>query len=371
MEKRYFHIDFLKAIAITMVCSYHFQILHDQSNISLLNTAGYVRRFVFNTNVSCVSLFFMTSGAVLLNKPFDMAKHAKRLYRIIFQFIAWYLITTIFMILFGVVNITDYNITDFINHLFLSELPGIPYGHYWFIFTLIGIYLLLPFFYNSFADNGDKYKAIKILMLFLFICIFLSNEINTLIKVINVNVSTDNITKFIPFTNLNAIMIFFFILGGYIHKQYHKLKNIPIAYLVIVYLSGLLLLFIKFYIESSKIGSYDPIWSGYGSIGNLLMSASLFILVMRIDTFYEKISTSNSHSFIKLVFNVIQMVGMNTLAIFYIHEIIGTIVMPYVYSIAPYCGITINFAKAIIMVVLFSLIGEIIKKIPLLNKILT
>lgn len=371
MKKRYYYIDFIKAIAIIMVCSYHFQMLNNLSDIKQLNLEGYISRFFFNANASCVSLFFMASGAMLLNKQFDISKHKKRICRIIYQFFIWYIITTVITLLFGKLNMSDYNTVDYINHVFINELSGIPFGHYWFIFALVGTYILLPFFSNVYAEDDNKINVSMIIFIgFLFFLYFFMDGIGTIFKVFNIDIKIDNIASFQPFKNMNAIMILFFILGGYLHKEYRRLVNIPLLYVIFAYSIGLTLLFIKFYIISSKIGSYDPVWYGYGTISNLIMSSSLFIMVMKLDSVCDRYVLKDKHFFINIPISVVQTIGKNTLVIFYMHEIIGNIVMPYVYMKIPQCGILINLTKALIIVGVCTILGETIKKIPVLKRIL-
>ena len=73
---RYAYLDIVKCIAMVSVCLYHFPLIAPAAYASPLPAGVMVSRFFRGMNAVCVPLFMMVNGALLLNRPFDLKRHA-------------------------------------------------------------------------------------------------------------------------------------------------------------------------------------------------------------------------------------------------------------------------------------------------------
>lgn len=109
-----------------------------------------------------VPLFFMISGALLLNKIYEPISFLKRRYtRIFIPFFFWIAVAVLYRIfLMGY----GHSFYDIINIIFDE-------GYVWYIWTLAGIYLFIPVinpFINKFQLKGAEYYLIIWLITFVF-----------------------------------------------------------------------------------------------------------------------------------------------------------------------------------------------------------
>jgi surface polysaccharide O-acyltransferase-like enzyme len=82
----------------------------------------------------CVPLFFMTTGALLLPKPQAIVGVLKRAWRIIFVLVAWSFIYFVYLKFHGPVA----------SNWLAAILREPVVGHFWYLYTLIPIYFLVP-----------------------------------------------------------------------------------------------------------------------------------------------------------------------------------------------------------------------------------
>ncbi len=148
VKKRIFYFDEVRALAILFVILCHTTTMYQPYNYTnlhlaipgLLNMLGWVG----------VPLFFMISGALLLNREYALKDFFKRRFtRILYPFIFWMFITlTLQYVFLG----SGY-----------SQLFKVFFGvkrYTWFIWVMMGIYLILPVinsFIREFKMTGVKY----------------------------------------------------------------------------------------------------------------------------------------------------------------------------------------------------------------------
>lgn len=123
-KKRIFYLDLLRAIAILSVILCHaFQFYPNDFHwgyLAFINTFGYFG----------VPIFFILSGALLLNKEIKPKNfYKKRFSRIIFPYIFWVSITILLGYLF-------FGFRDNISLIILGQNK-----YTWFVWTLAGLYL--------------------------------------------------------------------------------------------------------------------------------------------------------------------------------------------------------------------------------------
>lgn len=144
VKKRIFYFDEIRALAILFVILCHTTTIYHPFNYSfsplaipsILNMLGWVG----------VPLFFMISGALLLNREYTLKDFFKRRFtRILYPFIFWMIITLslyYFFLGFGE-----------------KELLKVFFGdnrYTWFIWVMMGIYLILPVINSFIVEYGMK-----------------------------------------------------------------------------------------------------------------------------------------------------------------------------------------------------------------------
>lgn len=160
VKKRIFYFDELRFLAILCVILCHTTTMYKPyyyynpiiSIPGALNLLGYIG----------VPLFFMISGALLLNRDYTLKEFfKKRFSRILIPFIFWLIITV------------------YLHMTVLGTKPAVIikliYGvqsYTWFIWVMIGIYLILPVFNSFIKEYGTD--ALEWILIIWFITILLS-----------------------------------------------------------------------------------------------------------------------------------------------------------------------------------------------------
>lgn len=108
-----------------------------------------------------VPIFLMISGSLLLNRNYTLSEFMeKRFSRILIPFAFWSILMPILrMIIFN----RPWTFTEYYETLFFNQ--------YWFVWMLIGVYLLLPIL-NSFIKEYE-FKGLKYILIIWFISIIL------------------------------------------------------------------------------------------------------------------------------------------------------------------------------------------------------
>ena len=196
MKEREYSFDILRVIAMIMVIVIHVSNVYTRS-FNFIDSTSYLIALIFNT-ISRVSvpIFFMISGALLLDRKFELKKYKKRVLKILLLIVVWDILYLIWEYLFlG----TKY---DNLLHLFIE-----PYrAHLWFLYTLIIIYLLQPLF-KLILDKLNNTLKIVLFILWLFLS----------------TLSMYNSTVSNIFTIFSSIG--FFILGKYLSRYAAILKD--------------------------------------------------------------------------------------------------------------------------------------------------
>ncbi len=219
----------------------------------------------------CVPLFLMISGGLLLrenHKPIEFFK--KRVTRVIFPFIFWSLIysVTVFVYYSFTKDINISFIESVENFIFYKEnFRQIAY-HLWYVYTIIGIYLITPFIRNIFAKQGKK-PQLHFILIWLIIIILNADIFNfsELIK---------SVFKFFGFTC-------YFIAGYYLSNMKRFIsKKIKIILWILV---GFLILFtaVATYLITVENNGLDEEFFKYMSPNIILMSLLIFILISDIN----------------------------------------------------------------------------------------
>ena len=173
MNKRIFYLDFLRSFAIIMVV-----ILHSISEYIVRadlfdTTSWYVDLFLNAFSRTGVPIFFMISGCLILSSDAtaDFVKfYKKRIIHLTVPLVFWNIAYFIIKCALGQMN---FNVS-----LLLADLIncGTEY-HLWYLYTLIGIYLIAPFL-KMIIDRCSMKQLVWLLVLMLF-CTTIRPFVNT------------------------------------------------------------------------------------------------------------------------------------------------------------------------------------------------
>ena len=362
---RNYSLDILKILAICFVCSYHFSLNNvGFAHIDSFTFSSFINTLFFMINTMCIPLFFMVNGALLLNKPVNLKKHIKKSMVLILAFLIWRIIT-IFSI--GLANGLDFStvgLKNFINGIFLfGSFPGVDLAHFWFIPMLLSLYIMYPLFSYLFFNNEKQInKYVYVILVLLLAFMIIGGDFVLIQKCLFKKVYTNfsGIMNFNPFGLARSGYIFYFLLGGIIFKYKNSFKNIKWYIILSVFSFSLMWLFAYWHFQDVF---WDYIFGGYNLLPTVLMTTSLFLLCLKIPN--EKI---DKYKFLSCP---IKAVGGNTLTIYYTHWIIG---YTFLQTVVPYItkyGLFTNAIKAICFVVIGTLFGVVLKKIPIVKNLVS
>lgn len=289
---RLLSIDLLKIISIFFVVLSHVTLFF------LSNNGNDVYLYFFRQSGQLgVVLFFMCSGYFLLNNTrenqvdYILGKIKGILSVLLFWLCFYYLYDSFFISRFTAVDEVSFLTYFNVSH-HLSDAT-----HLWFIFSIIGLYILTPFIRCAFREaNAAGIKTMLIIM------VFVSNL--TL-----VNALTDYAFSFksipdnllLPFQTEGLIS---FLVGGYLGLIRPKVESFSFTHIM------LLILAVVSFSALSIISSCTGITFFYGKFYNILLQASsfcTFLFVMNVNI--------NSYP------SIIDDISKSVLGIYLIHNI--------------------------------------------------
>lgn len=359
-RNRYKYLDVLKVIAIFFVCMYHFWYGNDEISFAFFK---FLQEFFYPILSTCVPLFFVVNGALLLNrKSFDGQKHLKKLLVIFLQYCVWHGITIAVLGLCNDINFSALHKSQLLNiFLFLGNLDGVKVNHFWFLPVFCCIYLLYPFvrelFYKEHLDSNARISIVGLIVVIYF-CNFIVHDF-AIFKPISPyleNLDLYPIATFEPFNYQIGTMLTYFFAGGFLHKYRYKTEKIPIMGSVLIILAGLILSYGAVCVrEWMGDFDYDCVFDGYNTTGTFLCTVGIFLFASKLEDFLPSDG---------LLATGIQILGRNTMTVYYTHWFFGIIIaelIPMGY------GFFWNIFHAGMLVICGSLLGEIMKKVPVLK----
>lgn len=142
MKERNYNFDLMRIVACLMIICMHAPMPSEHANPLFLNTSGY-----FTAPGLC--LFFIISGALLLPVKTDTFTFLKkRLGKVVLP-------TVSFTFLYLILNAINDQDVNWVRSIF--SMPFSPQGHgvLWFMYTLIGLYLVSPII-SRWLDKSSK-----------------------------------------------------------------------------------------------------------------------------------------------------------------------------------------------------------------------
>ena len=175
---------------------------------------GWMAAGCFHT-LSCVAvpLFLMVSGALLLGRSEEMLTfYRKRFGKILLPFFAW---SCIFILCLWVAgrNFGDGTPITWFSAIG-ALLSGNVSGHFWFMYMLIALYLVVPFL-SVFVRNATKSMLTGFLLLWFFAVVIFPVINNTSKELLDIT----NLANFSPFERGTVSYSVGFFIAGYVLKD--------------------------------------------------------------------------------------------------------------------------------------------------------
>ncbi len=252
LEGKEVWIDVLRAFACACVLLVHSPAKYDGciQGQYILAPANYVL-------MACgVSVFFMISGALLFSKPQKLIPfYKKRFSRILWPVVIWSLIYIFYNKLFVP------NDKSLINQILMIPFTN-QTGLLWFMYTLVGIYLVIPII-SQWLNVSTK-KEVQIVLGLWGVTLFLPYIKlldSSCVDIISTNGALHSFSGFLGYALL-----------GYYLRHYVTLSIYSIKFILLVAISFLFPLFVFF----CKILPVDVL-NGSMSISSVLMSTTAFL----------------------------------------------------------------------------------------------
>ena len=341
-------VDLIRTIAILGVL-----LLHAANDLTIqqLNDLEILRWVTVDVYQSIgrigVPLFIMLSGALLLapKKETESIRDffKKRWIRVGLPFVFWAVIYFIWEIF---VNHQAVTVNFFIDGI----LTG-PYFHFWYIYMLLGLYLLTPILRVVVAHARRE-----VLKLFLAVW-FAGTAILPVVALL---------TPYYLDPNVLTVPIY---VGIYVLGIYLLEVQVKKSYLVAAILSGVALTAIFTYALAATVGGATMFYfQDYSSATMILTSASLFLLMVSYPLSSPQPKTENPSLGRKLL----HLVSENTLAIYFLHLIVIEVFQRGFLGFAVN-GNTINSIVGVPLMVALTLglcllVVVPLKRVPVLKK---
>lgn len=156
-EDRALGMDVTRAVACSMVVLLHVSAVYFHAFSPQWGESN----FLDSATRCCVPLFFMLSGALLLEKEESIAQfYRRRIPRILWPLVFW---TVAYLCVVG-----DSKVSVF---TYAANYALGSYGHLWYFYSLLGLYLAAPFLGKVLRSSNDREIAILFGIWFFFACI--------------------------------------------------------------------------------------------------------------------------------------------------------------------------------------------------------
>lgn len=343
---RKINIEFIRVFAMFFTIVIHVSNVYVYS-FGKISNANYLIAVLFNSMARiCVPLFFMISGIVLLNEEYDKKKYFERIKKYVLILVIW---SIIYAFVNKYINFDGSIFSVLFNSLFNANMTS---RHLWFMYAIIGIYIALPF-----VQNMYKNLSVELKNLFLILWMGLSGLIVIIIPIArSITGLTINIDYPIPILNA-AYYLGYFISGRILYEKYKdkkfdKRKNILC---VGVYLISILIISLSTYFISVTVDKIFDSMMWYRSIFIIISAFAIFILIIVNE---DKIKNKNILKLSKYSFGI-----------YLIHVIFLKIIKDN-FDLIDYNALII-IPIVSLMIYIISLVSSVIlKKIPIINKIL-
>jgi surface polysaccharide O-acyltransferase-like enzyme len=326
--------------------------------VVFIHVTGYILTKTYNINTPiwnvanvynslsrwCVPVYIMISGALLLQKDYDInVFFKKRISKVVIPFIAW---SFIFYVWSMRKNLIRFSIAD----LLKKFVEGNVYYHLWFFYIIIALYLITPFIRVLIKNASDRMVGCMIAVWFLNTAII--PMINKFLKV-SIYFNIPMLSEYLGY----------FILGYYINKI--EIKKI---YRIVLYMfaisSVIANVYLTRHISLSRM-KFEGFFYNYLSLTTIVTAAALFVL-------FKYIEWQRAISNIKTL-NAINYLSSISFGVYLIHAMFLDVIKEKNYIEVVYSNVGYILGMPIITLIIISLsviAVYIIKKLPYIKLII-
>ncbi len=227
-----------------------------------------------------VPLFFMLSGFLLLPRSESLRSfYGKRMIKIAIPFVVW----SIIYIGFTCVGQPGICTRDYLMQYILLQKT---FFHLWFLYSLLGIYFIVPLL-RLMVRPG----AVKTILWYLIVLWIIFQPVRTLMDQFlhwSININAPMATGFLPY----------FVLGHLLGEIELTRRRVAVA--GIVFAAGCLITIFGTYLLTRSAGQFNGYFYDYTTIGVIPATAAGFLLLRRLSD-VGFLATPRFHSFMRLV----------------------------------------------------------------------
>lgn len=299
-----------------------------------------ISRAVENNLMWAVPVFLMVTGALQLNPEKELP--LKKLYTkyIARVFIALIFFSIVFRLFDMIMDGEVFSVSGIL-YAFSEIMNSKGWGHLWYLYLLIGIYVMLPFYRKIASGCSDEELKYLLAVYVVFLSLF------PLIEKLGIN---------IPFYICVSLIYPMYLFAGYMIKEKKLVISNGLAILMISVASVLLI--ILSFLEHGKGIDVPKDFFGYASPLVILQSLGLFAFI-------------DGKSFKGQMPESVKSLDRCSFGIYLIHMIFVRLIFKYMhfnpYKMLPVLSIPIC---AICIFALSYLVARILKMIPGLKKVI-
>lgn len=266
MNEKYFWADNLRAIATISVILLHVSspVLYLYNSIPL--TDWWLGNLLNSISRFCVPIFFMLTGALLLPIKHELGNFfKKRITRILYPFIFW-------SIIYVVYNITnEWNLE---NKMSSIDIIRYAYGqlkngasiHLWYVYTIIGIYMIFPIISKWIANSTQKEILYYLVVWFAITLVNLS-----FFKIYKPNIDLRYFSGCLGYP----------ILGYYLVRENEYYRNK--LWSSLMFILGTLATMVGTFLLTWRKGQFEDEFYSFLSPNVIVLSTGVFLLILNMN----------------------------------------------------------------------------------------
>lgn len=326
-RKHIVYFDYLRFIGAILVVYIHVASPLVSGDIPMNFPGRCFLIFLLTIAYTAVPMFFMMSGYLILTdsktQMISTLKH--RIVHLALPLLFW----TVIVALWAMIRDHDFSLADFVGYV-LSGFSAPIMQHFWYVYTLIALYILSPIIYS--AVNGLKTEGKKYLIM-LIILVFIQTMVTAIVPD---NQKNEALIK--PLSDLKLLggHLLTFVSGYFLGNIK---KRIPNIILVIIALADFIFISCMTVYITLDTG-YSGVIQDQGGGFTVLLAACIFLL------FKQNISEGKSKSrltpFVKMSFGIYLM-----------HNLLNRVLSYFGWEVT---GVLIVFMKTAVIVILCYLV---------------
>lgn len=345
------HIEALRILAIFLVMFNHTG-TNGYFLFSVRQQSPFYGLYLF-VSIFCkiaVPIFFMISGALILGKEESIGTILKkRLLRFVIVLIG-------ISFFYHIYDCYYYNSEFDLKKCLLTMYTGNAASHLWYLYSYIGIILMLPFLRRMVKTMEEKEYWYLVAGNLIFV---------GLLPIVQYLFTQGTVTlnSYISVPLFKCIDIFYFLMGYYFERilsdKYYTKKNLIISGILSV--SAIAVSGIMTYYRAQVMGECNE------SVSQVFHSSLIAIPAFTV-YFYSKYFFARAHISYR-VENIIRLIGSTTFGIYLLEKLLRTLTIQIYYdlepilTVLPACFIWIGVALLLGCMIVLGL-----RKIPLIKK---